>query len=450
MGQPGDVIRPAGLLERYHISRFSLGLDSCVLMTAQYKAPEGQTLDRDTIYNALRRVIERHAVLGVRLARDPTLDPTFERLQKVDLSEIVEFSDETNLEGAIQAQLLRKFDFTSHLPLWRVVILADGTICFAFHHGIGDGKSGLAFHRALFASLQEGKGHGGDAIVTPSDGPLVPAIETLVDLSPSWRKIGVEIFRLFAPVSWTRDAASWTGNLVSTTITLQNHVRLINFTPAIVSDLLVLCRSKKTTITSLIHCLANSVISGLISDEQYKTLTSVIPISLRDLSRTSNNAICNHVSTFRAYPKVNPTFSWEDAAQTASDLRSHVKKSPEEIGMLKFLFGKYDAYFQGKLGRKRPAGLEVSNVGRFDVQIDSSNGQMWSIGRMAFAQCDVVVGAALKMNVVGDALGGITISLIWGANSVSDAFANAFAANFENGIGILMKETMPYTPVSGS
>lgn len=429
------------MLERYHISRFGLGLDSCVLMTAQYKPPEGQSLDKPTIYDALGRVIEAHAALGIRLAQDPTQNPTFERLPKVDLSEVVEFTDETNLETAIQVQLLRKFDMTSHLPLWRVMILGDGTICFAWHHGIGDGKSGLAFHRALFASLQEGRGRGGNPDVVPADGPIVPAIETLVDLSPSWRKMFVEISGLFAPVSWTSAAGAWTGDSAPKTITLQNHVRLIDITPAIVSRLLTLSRSKKATITSVFHSLSISVISGLIAGEKHQTISTTVPISLRNLSGASNDAICNHVSALLAYTKVNPMFSWADASQYASDLRSYVKKSPEEIGMLKYLFGKYDAYFQGKLGQKRRAGLEISNVGRFDATSGSSGKQQrWSIGRMAFAQCDVVAGAALKMNVVGDSLGGMTISIIWGAHSVSDAFADAFIANFKNGIEKLLNE----------
>ncbi|KAG6869214.1 hypothetical protein C0993_009077 [Termitomyces sp. T159_Od127] len=435
-----DVVRRAGLLERYHIARFSsLGLDSCVLMAAQYIPPKGRRLDKPTIYDALAKVIEAHTALGVRL-KDPAKDPVFERLKEVDLSEVVEFSDNHNLEATIEIELLRKFDVTSNRPLWRVVILDDGTVCFAWHHGIGDGKSGLAFHRALLSSLQVNESRGGSSVVIPPKNGLVPPIETLVDLSPSWPKIVSTLFGLFAPVSWTRAAHSWTGSQVPTDITFQNNVRLLELSPSIVSTLLNICRSHKATITSTFYALAVSVISDLVMPDQYTTISSLVPISLRGLSGTSSDVMCNHVSSLHSHAKVNPTFSWEYAHQYAAELRSHVKKSVEEIGMLPYLNGKYDEFFQGMLGRKRNGGFELSNVGRFEVENNSPDVPTWSTGRMVFAQCDVVVGAALKLNVVGDAIGGLTMSIIWGAGSVSDVFAEGFIDKFRNGLEKILSE----------
>ncbi|KAG5340286.1 hypothetical protein C0989_002302 [Termitomyces sp. Mn162] len=409
-------------------------------MAAQYIHPTGRQLDRRTIYDALAKVVKAHTALGVRLAGDLARDPVFERLEKVDLSEVVEFSDTCGLEATIQGQLLRKFDVTSNLPLWRVVISGDGTVCFAWHHGIGDGKSGLAFHRAFLSSLQSGESRDGNCIVIPLKNALAPPIESLVDLSPSWLKVASTFFGLFAPVSWTLAAKSWTGSTVPNEITFQNHVRLIVFSPDVASTLLILCRSHGATITSMFHALAASVISDLVLSEKYATISSLVPISLRGLSGTSNDAMCNHVSSLHSYTKVNPTFSWEHASQYAAELRSYVKKSVEDIGMLSYLNGKYDKFFQGMLGKKRAAGFELSNVGRFGFEKSSADGPKWSIGHMVFAQCDVVVGAALKLNVVGDALGGITISVIWGAGSVSDVFADQFVTKFKDSIEKLRSE----------
>ncbi|KAG6890021.1 hypothetical protein C0992_003366 [Termitomyces sp. T32_za158] len=430
----------SSLLERYHISRFSsLGLDSCVLMAAQYIPPQGRRLDKSTVYDALARVIEAHTALGVRL-KYPAKDAVFERLDKVDLSEVVEFSENHGLEATIEVQLLRKFGVTSNLPLWRVVILGDDTVCFAWHHGIGDGKSGLAFHRAFLASLRLNESRGGSSIVIPPKNDLVPPIETLVDLSPSWAKIVSTLFGLFAPVSWTRAAHSWTGSQVPTEITFQNNVRLLELSPNVVSALLNLCRSHKATITSTIHALAVSVISDLVMPDKYTAISSIVPISLRSLSGTSDDVMCNHVSSLHSHTKVNPTFSWEYASQYAAELRSYVKKSVEEIGMLPYLNGRYDEFFRGMLGKKRHGGFELSNVGRFEVENSSPDRPAWSTGRMVFAQCDVIVGAALKLNVVGDAIGGITMSVIWGAGSVSDDFAERFIVKFRKGIEKILSE----------
>ncbi|KAG6812727.1 hypothetical protein H0H92_000944 [Tricholoma furcatifolium] len=440
MEQGKDGVRRAGLLERYHVARFGLGLDSCVLMTAQYMPPNGHDLDKPTIYNALRRVVAVHPALGVRLSRNPaTQDPIFKRLSELDLSQVVEFSSDCDLEKAISAQLLQKFDLASDLPIWRILVLKDNTICFAWHHGIGDGKSGLAFHRALLASLQEGAEQNPDPIVTTSKEPLVPALEALTDLTPPWSKVAQELYGLFAPVSWTSGAMAWTGNAVPTEITLQNRARLIEFSPEVATAFIALCRTHKATLTSTFHALTISVISDLIQTEGHKTISSAVPISLRHLSGTSNDAICNHVSSLRAYTKVDPVFSWAHASEYATDLRNYVDKSGQEIGMLKFLFGKYDEYFQGKLGKKRQVGFEISNVGRFDTRNTSFGDQAWSIGRTVFAQCDVVVGAALKLNAVGDPLGGVTMSVIYGAGSISDVFVDKFVENFKLGVENFLK-----------
>lgn len=416
-----------------------MDLDSCVLMAAQYIPPKGRRLDRPTIYGALAKVIEVHTALGVRL-KNPAKDPVFERLEKVELSEVVEFSDNCDLEATIQAQLLRKFDVTSNLPLWRVVILGDGTVCFAWHHGIGDGKSGLAFHRAFLTSLQLNESRGGSSVLISPKNDLVPPIETLVDLSPSWLHIVSTLFGLYAPVSWTSAAHSWTGGQVPTEITFQNHVRLLEFSPDAVSTLLKVCRSHKATITSTFHALAVSVISDLVMSDKYTAISSLVPVSLRGLSGTSSDVMCNHVSSLHRHTKINPTFSWEYASQYAAELRSYVKKSVEEIGMLSYLNGKYDEFFQGMLGKKRRGGFELSNVGRFEAENTSTDGTQWLTGRMVFAQCDVVVGAALKLNVVGDAFGGITMSVIWGAGSVSDVFAESFIVKFRNGVDKFLSE----------
>ncbi|KAG5647513.1 hypothetical protein DXG03_009450 [Asterophora parasitica] len=438
--EEGKLVRPAGLLERYHIARHSLGLDSCVLTAARYIPPEGHILDEATIFHALRKVVETHSALGVRLAGEFSSSPSFERLPNVDLAKVVEFSDSSDLAATLEAQMLRPFDTASLLPLWRVVVMKDDTICFAWHHGIGDGMSGIAFHRTLLASLSErdDSAHPTNSIVLPSTNAFIPAIEAVISLTPSWRKAVVELFELFCPTAWTRGASAWTGNPVKSDISLTTHVRLIEFSPAKASALLTLCRSHKATLTSAFQIMAISVISSLISGGKHKTISFYVPISLRGIAGTSKNAFCDHVSTLHTYPRINAAFSWAEAAQCASHLRAYTPKSVEEIGMLKFLFGKYDEFLKGKLGKKRQGGIEISNVGRFDVQAQYE-GPTWSIGRTVFTQCDATLGSALKLNVAGDPRGGVTISVSWGEGAISNSLAENFTSGFRDGIEGLLK-----------
>ncbi|KAF8074926.1 alcohol acetyltransferase [Lyophyllum atratum] len=442
MEQQREIVRRAGLLERYHITRHSLGLDSCVLVAAQYIPPKPCRLDKATLFHALREVVESHAALGVRLAGEFSESPSYERLEKINLDEVVEFTDSCDLKATIEAQLLRPFHTASTLPLWRIVVLKDNTICFAWHHCIGDGKSGLAFHRALLASFRRVGGCGPIAkyIAIPSTNAFVPPIETLVNLTPPWRKVGLGLFELFCPTSWTRGASAWTGNPVKDA-SLQTSVRLIKIIPDQASMFLALCRSHKATLTSAFHVLGISVLSALISAEKHKTIACSIPISIRGLSGTSSDAFCEQVSTMNIYSRIDPVFSWTEASRCALALQSYIPKSVEEIGMLKFLFGKYEAYFKGQLGKKREGGLELSNVGRFEVESNKDGDAAWLTGGMVFAQCNAALGAAVKMNMVGDALGGITIAVTWGVDAIPDGFGEEFVARFRDSFErILSKE----------
>jgi hypothetical protein len=102
--------------------------------------------------------------------------------------------------------------------------------------------------------------------------------------------------------------------------------------------------------------------------------------------------------------------------------------------MLKFLFGQYTAYFKGNVGKKRQGSLEVSNLGRFHVSAPEIGDEPWSTGRMAFAQCDSVLGSALKLNCVGDSVGGVTIAVTWGETCIPDSLGESFVSQFKQSL----------------
>ena len=363
--------------------------------------------------------------------------PSFVRLKAVDLSEVVEFVDSDDLNVVFEAQFQHPFNTAATLPLWRVVVLKNNVVCFAWHHCIGDGLSGLAFHRALLASLQGTKVTDNRAVVhLPSAATLIPPLETVMDVSPSWGMVLRGVYDLFAPISWTRGASVWTGNAVTTNATLKTHVRLIDFPPQDVIAFLTLCRSNNTSLTGALHTLAVSVLSGLILSCQNITqnaISCLIPISLRGVAGIPQDVFCECITTLNFYSSFRPTFSWAEASKLTATLGS-CPKSGEEVGMLKYLYGNYIAYFRGKLGSKRQGGLELSNLGLFGAgEGMSPGGAGWSIGKMAFAQCDSVVGAALKINVVGNPMGGIAITVTWGEGSIEDSMAESFVSGFERG-----------------
>ena len=75
----------------------------------------------------------------------------------LDLEQVVQFldCDPKQFESVFEAQFLLPPDLDTALPLWRLVALSDGMVIFAFDHVVADGKSGVAFHRMLSASLNK-------------------------------------------------------------------------------------------------------------------------------------------------------------------------------------------------------------------------------------------------------------------------------------------------------
>ncbi|KAF8889283.1 alcohol acetyltransferase [Infundibulicybe gibba] len=432
--EPGSTLRPAGLLERFHITRQLLGFDSCVICAAQYSSK--LRLSPSILYPALGSVIHAHCALGVRLRFGHAGGPAFIRLGQVDLDRAVHYiSEDIALETMLEAQFEEQFDTASDQPLWRLTILPDNTVIFAYHHGIGDGRSGISFHKALLSALSTlttTPNHSPAHLISvPASAELSPAIENVTSLSPSWGKVFREVYDLFAPTSWSRGSSAWTGRSIPHNFTFRTNVKLIYFEPEAVAEFIGICRRHHATLTSAFFTLSHSVLSGIILPSESKTISSYIPISLRGIAGTSPDVFCDHVTAYHFYPPIQPDFSWADASGLASELRSQVTKSREEIGMLTFLFGKYESFFKGKLGTKRQGGLECSNLERVDLGNDATKGD-WSIIRVIFAQCDVVVGAALKVNMAGDPLGGLTVAVTWGDDAVERSLVESFVVQLQD------------------
>ncbi|KAJ7698921.1 alcohol acetyltransferase [Mycena rosella] len=432
------MLRAAGLVECFHINRHLLGLDSCVVLSAKYSCADGTFPTKEQLFPALRKVIETHAALGVKLEEEDSKKPSFVRLETIQLPLVVRFSDNDNLEAAIQAQLARSFNTLAPLPLWRVEVLSDGTILLAFHHSIGDGLSGVAFHQSLLAALQQELIVGDDSLLisVPQSLTLSPPIETLTNLRPSLRKVLTEIFYMFAPASWTPAYSAWTANPVPQIPELKPHVKLLTFSSAEMTAFAAACRSHSATVTSALYILTTSTLSRLVPPDvpQYKTLSAHVAISLRGAGSLPAAAMGDYASGHHSYPPLHAAFNWAAAADYARELQRQKLAAREEAGMLMLLFGDIAGFMRGRLGRKRGGTFEISNAGRVAV----AGAGRWRIGRMAFAQCDVVIGAALKLNVIGDPTGAVSVTLTWGEGSIDRPLVESFAAQFEEGLRTLI------------
>lgn len=403
-----------------------------MIVAARYTDGAGAILDETALFNALGRVVTSNPSMCVRVIDEETSHPRFERLTTINLRDVVSFlPDETDLTAVMEKHLSASpFDTKSLLPLWRVIVTGDGTVVFVYHHGIGDGLSGLAFHRCLFDSLQESaESHTNGTITLPPNFELYLPLEALTSTRPSVRSLLQTVVALFAPVSWSPIAKAWTGNNVPSSVTNDCNVRIFRY-PA--SERVVdLCRQHKTSLNSLIYNLATSCLSNAImkTSNEYKTVATAVPVSLRHLTGIPNSAMVDHIAGIQFYPSLPFAFSWEQTVDFGAELARRRNDSANEIGLLRFLFGNYAGFWRAKLGRRREVGLEVTNLGRMTLPARSDSSR-WTISDVVFAHCNVATGSAIKLNVVGGPDGVVHVTAVWGIGAVDQNLVEQFLEEF--------------------
>ncbi|KAJ7195985.1 alcohol acetyltransferase [Mycena rebaudengoi] len=428
-----NILRRIGLFERYHSTLHHLALDSCIVASARYTTADGATLTQAVLFPALRAVVEKHAALGVRLAGDLSSSKArFIKLRSIDLSQTVAFSGKADLQTALESHLRRGFDTDSDLPLWRVEVLADNTVVYSMHHVIGDGLSLLVFHTALFNALQNVQSEDASPHVqVPAATALLPPIEALTSLRPSFNTMITELATLFGPASLTAAGSSWTGHNVPKIPNLNGNVLLMKFSALDITAFCGACRTHHTTLTSAFQYIALAVISRLISADpkrRYKTISANVAISLREIANFPADAFGDVVSVHHSYVPVSPTVDWTAAARYSATLKQQKRDARGEVGLLRFLLGNYAAFFKGQLGQKRVAGFVQSNLGRY-APVAAGR---WRIENTFFGQNDVARGPAFSMNLVGDPSGGVNATLIWGDHGLDREFAESFIAQFQD------------------
>ncbi|RPD53367.1 hypothetical protein L226DRAFT_548512 [Lentinus tigrinus ALCF2SS1-7] len=454
----GRVLRKAGRFEHYFNSRSRLNLTGYVVVSARYTHTSGSSLNKPLLFTALEDVIRRYVALAARFV-PASPEGMWVALPVVDLNRVVMFveKDSADLPTLLEELFVQPLEFLEDMPLWRLVVLRDGTVVYAYDHTLGDGQSGLAFHHNLLASLRSIRDplleHAGIVSSLPKDAALTPALEEATDTTVPFMMMVRELSKHFFPFLDRKKGRAWSGYPVQQPSTLVTTVRLLEYTPEQTSSLIKLSRDHKATLTSTIQGLALSVLSPLIyttpANGQYKYLCTAIPMSLRRVTGAPPSATCNHVSVHFIYHPlshsppdtgtalIKESFPWDTASALTATLRDEAPRSAPSVGMFKYLFGKYDDYCLGMLGKKRSAGLSVSNLGAFPDPSQAGEDAQWRIQETHFVQADATLGAALKVNAVGTAVGGLGISITWGSGAVDVELAEAFVKNFDEGLRML-------------
>lgn len=411
-----------------------------MVCAAEYSCTTGAvSLTKEVLFPALEHLILSHAALGVRVVEKSPDRCSFIRLENVDLNCVVTFVNGRVVDEVLKEQLALALDLTTNEPLWRIVVVDERVVVFAWHHGIGDGMCGVAFHANLRHALSlTSPDKMRSVIAVPSDLDLVPTIESSINVSPPLFTIIRELGQLFIPTSWTRGAKSWTGGSIGTKPSTAIDGRVVKFSSSELRQFHAICRSHKATVTSALYSVAIAALSDTIGPTEFKTLSASIPISMRALSKTPREAFCVHISDYHLYPSISSSFSWEVASDVAGRLRKRTQDG-RRIGLLKYLFDNYTAYFKSHLGKKRPVTFVLTNLGVFPSEEPSSGS--WRVEDMWFTQSDVYTGAALGISVIGLSDGGLTLCLTSGPEVLGADVLDVVAEKFSHIVRGIINES---------
>ncbi|EEQ32965.1 Alcohol acetyltransferase [Microsporum canis] len=451
-----ERLRAVGCLERYSTARNPQRFYTNVAVTASYELPSSCELPlRDCIYSALETLIGQHPVLSAIPLEEESKEPYFARLPEISLDQCVSFRERSGREADAEAdaeldQMLNvqhNVSFAAPLPYWRLSVLTgprDGrrfTAAYVWHHAIGDGSSGKAFHRTFLQALR-----GVCSASSPADvksvvpSPKTPLLPNLEQVYPMPLSIFFILAVLFRAKIWkpARDPGLWTGS--KTTLPLENQIRHLVVSQRDTAAFRGLCRENKTTVTAALQTvLAKALFAhlpeqytrlcceGAISNRRWLTDDSITDDSLGVWVQEFQEAYCRD--------SVSEAGFWDDARRSKQNLDRILALRGKNCitSMLKYVGDYKNELFLPKLGKEREKSFEVSNIGVYKPASPSSTTDDAEKGpridRMVFTQSSNVFGSAISTSVITGPDGCLVLGFSWQKGVVDAALVAAFIAS---------------------
>ena len=404
---------------------------------------------RALVYCALSEVIADHAALAAFVVDEDTASPYFVRLPQIDLEKSVQFIASLSLQDGTDPDAIKEFDqlleeqhnrnfrpLNGTLPLWRVLIIhapepcARFIVTFIYHHAICDGTSGLVFHRSFLSKLQKAAREPDSSrptvalIVKPSNKPFIPSLEELHPLPISLRYVLKSLYNEFVA---RQPSSVWTSIPIDDDQSKRrSRYRSLYFAENTTSQLVVVCRAHRTTVTAAVQAMLAAAILAKLPADKFSTLRVDGAVSLRKWlphDVVDEDSIGNWVSRYveeHRRPSGSTTdatalFSWDEARRIRTTIESELRKEGKDshVALLRFA-GNLQNFFKGKIGKPRDESFEFSNIGVFKSgQQEGDGGPNWKIGKVVFSQSADVVGAALEASLVTGGDGRLNIGFSW-------------------------------------
>ncbi|KAF1945055.1 hypothetical protein EJ02DRAFT_509756 [Clathrospora elynae] len=440
-----EKLRPIGRLESVSAACHHLDFFNNVGLSAHYKLwNPSSVLDlQDLVYDSVADVVHRHPVLCAIVVDEDTPDPYFARLPSVDLQRSVRFvtgnqslapggqAEDKDLDALLQDEANTNLNSEyGTLPFWRLIILRshgvenDFTACFIFHHAVGDGVSGLAFHSsfldALHTASSSSSSHDSKSehIVQSNGNPLLPSLEEihplpLPDMSNNTTSIPATL-------------EEWTGGLIHQP--LKPNFRSLSLSPSSLKAFIAECRKNQLTVTSAFPALVASILYSILPSDT-EVLTCIIPVNLRPW--LPHDIVAGAIGTWfdafqvKLFRAEGSTEIWPEAHKVAQEIKRYLTNtSPSGQPYTTFaIFGSIpdiSPIFTGTLGRPRDTAFELSNLGVFP-NATAGGDAVWQLGKVTFSRSTVISGSALTIGAVTGGDGCLSLGFTLQEGVVEDA-----------------------------
>lgn len=438
----GSSNTPIGPLELLTHLFHDLGVQSNVLVCAEYNK-DSQILTQPKVIEALAKVVNDQPALSViGVSRPSEKKEGNHRLWEARLPvlRIQDCVDFLNIPGDVDlSQVFEKahnqwFDTKDmSKPWWKLLVVNDRYTIFIYHHSIGDGLSGYAFHRSFLAALNSNEASlGSESAVMEEDVFIIhqppkmptPSPFDQIDEKLSWlyviygllfwtilRLVVNQKYFIFSDAVFSKEYPTLSKPFPTAERT-RTKAELLRIDGVTMARCLVECRKYNTSFTALLHTLIQVTLAADIYPEA-KFGFSRLAVNLRPLLRVDpgrdvfTNAVSAYYRTqrlvkYRACAKVplspresesNHSISldapavWELAKAYKQDLNNSMYKSGtvmQDFLVCKILDGDMeDVSFYGH-GLYQNNSFLISNLGVFEPREDMVDGG-WSVKEVAFS-----------------------------------------------------------------
>ncbi|KAL1883486.1 hypothetical protein Plec18167_002490 [Paecilomyces lecythidis] len=442
-----EKLRPVGPLERYSTARHHVGFYNNVALTARHLLPyDDEPSLKDRVYGACANVINDHPMLSAVPADEGSRKPYFARLPKINLDRTVSFytrkipsttdKEDAELDGLLEAQHNKSFksDTGIEATAWRLVVILDPEdrsafdVAFIFHHALGDGMSGLAFHRAFSDALVAFNGTSLAEVIPPNK-EIPSALESLLYITISPLYLLKELF--WSSIGW-QERGVWLAN--PTGETPKSRYRSVRFSKDTTARLLSICRKNDTTVSALLQVQISRTLFSILPPEYAKLLCNGAATARRwvDVNAVDDDTIGCYVAAYSdTYVRdalQTDDFPWHIARKSRENIQELIetKGRDNSVGLLRFI-PDINRMLLSKIGKPRTSSFSISNVGVFHPKKSSGSGTETGdarsrVGRMVFSQSGNHFGTPFEACLVTGGDGCLTMGFAWAEAAISEEF----------------------------